>query len=194
MTKFFARCRPARVVRSLADHQEFLRRFQMLCIPRYAVGVVVSTLALAVAPAYAALGDAPTWSVGTVSPGTSGDVAAGPVAVRRMSAVAVAYTVNSTTLTSGTVVHEYVGQNGSVFAITWQGPRLPQLGMLFGKYFSVYVDSLDKMRAARGGGIGTAVVQRTDLVVQSGGHMGDFSGRAWLPAVLPHGVTTDDIQ
>ncbi|MGH8780465.1 DUF2844 domain-containing protein [Paraburkholderia sp.] len=166
-----------------------------LRILRNAAALTAAVAAITATPAHAALGGAPTWPAGNVSSSASGSTgSAGTIAVRRMSAIAVAYTVNSTTLATGTVVREYVGQNGSVFAIAWQGPRMPQLGTLLGTYFPSYVQSLDETRAAQGGGIGSAVVQRSDLVVQSGGHMGNFSGRAWLPAALPSGVTTDDIQ
>jgi hypothetical protein len=37
-------------------------------------------------------------------------------------------------------------------------------------------------------------VDQSTLVVQSGGHMGAFSGRAWLPPALPAGVSGSDIQ
>lgn len=163
-------------------------KLRILC---NAAALAAAIAAITATPAHAALGGAPTWPASAASSASSN---AGTIAVRRMSAVAVAYTVNSTALPTGTVVREYVGQNGSVFAIAWQGPRMPQLGTLLGTYFPSYVQSLDEARAAQGGGISSAVVQRTDLVVQSSGHMGNFSGRAWLPTALPSGVTTDDIQ
>lgn len=169
-------------------------KLRILC---NAAALAAAIAAITATPAHAALGGAPTWPASAVLNASSASNAssnAGTIAVRRMSAVAVAYTVNSTTLATGTVVREYVGQNGSVFAIAWQGPRMPQLGTLLGTYFPSYVQSLDENRSAQGSGISSAVVQRTDLVVQSGGHMGNFSGRAWLPAALPNGVTTDDIQ
>jgi hypothetical protein len=33
-----------------------------------------------------------------------------------------------------------------------------------------------------------------DLVIESSGKMRAFSGRAWVPAMLPSGVTAADIQ
>ncbi|WP_250520786.1 DUF2844 domain-containing protein, partial [Caballeronia sp. NCTM1] len=48
-------------------------------------------------------------------------------------------------------------------------------------------------RAARGGR-GQVSVQDSGLVVHSGGHMGAFSGSAYLPQSLPAGVSASDIQ
>ncbi|MEQ5841129.1 hypothetical protein BWP39_13285 [Paraburkholderia acidicola] len=166
--------------------------------------IVCSAMAFAAAiaalPAHAELGGAPTWPAGTATSSaaasTSGTSStSGTLAVRRLSANATtAYTVNTTTLTGGTVVREYVGSNGSVFAIAWQGPQIPGLATLLGTYFPGYVQSLNETRATRGTGFGAASVQRSDLVVQSGGHMGAFAGRAWLPPALPAGVSANDIQ
>lgn len=160
--------------------------------------------AIAALPAHAELGGAPTWPAGTATSSAAAAAAttnttnaastSGTLAVRRMSANATAYTVNTTTLAGGTVVREYVASNGSVFAVAWQGPRVPDLDTLLGTYFPGYVQSLNETRAAHGTGFGAASVQRSDLVVQSGGHMGAFAGHAWLPPALPAGVTANDIQ
>jgi hypothetical protein len=49
-------------------------------------------------------------------------------------------------------------------------------------------------RQLRGGGHGPGIVQDSGLVVHSGGHMGAFSGQAYLPQALPAGVSGTDIQ
>ena len=49
-------------------------------------------------------------------------------------------------------------------------------------------------RKVRGGGHGPGIVQDSGLVVHSGGHMGAFSGQAYLPQALPAGVSGTDIQ
>jgi hypothetical protein len=37
-------------------------------------------------------------------------------------------------------------------------------------------------------------VHQSGLVVETGGHMGAFVGRAYLPQALPQGVSADDIK
>ncbi len=103
------------------------------------------------------------------------------------------YSVTQTTLASGTVVREYVSQAGVVFGIAWNGPRMPDLSVLLGDYFPQYVDGVNALRAAHPGR-GPVAVEQTGLVVRSGGHMGSFTGQAWLPQALPAGVTSGDIQ
>ena len=103
------------------------------------------------------------------------------------------YTVSATTLPGGTTVREYVGPSGTVFAIAWQGPVMAPLNTLLGTYFPSYLSGIDQLRAA-GAGHGPGAVRQTGLVVESGGHMGSFRGRAYLPQSLPQGVSTDDIQ
>ncbi|HEY2020548.1 DUF2844 domain-containing protein [Paraburkholderia sp.] len=104
------------------------------------------------------------------------------------------YTVRETTLGNGTVVREYLGTDGVVFGIAWHGPQMPDLSVLLGSYFPQYVASVKAVRAARGNTRGPVSVAQSGLVVRSGGHMGAFSGVAWLPSALPAGVSGSDIQ
>ncbi|KAF1026820.1 MAG: hypothetical protein GAK40_01183 [Burkholderia plantarii] len=103
------------------------------------------------------------------------------------------YTVRETTLGSGTVIREYLSTAGSVFGIAWQGPVKPDLASLLGTYFSQYTAGVDASHAALGVRAPVAIDSAT-LVVHSGGHMGAFTGQAWLPQALPSGVTGSDIQ
>jgi hypothetical protein len=137
-------------------------------------------------PAYAELGGAPTWS----SSGTDHAT----ILAQHLSTTSVPYTVNETTLSSGTTVREYVAESGTVFAIVWHGPQMAPLNTLLGTYFSTYLQGLSDARAATGGGYGPLAVQQSGLVVQTGGHMGAYTGRAYLPQALPQGVSADDIQ
>jgi hypothetical protein len=150
---------------------------------RAVAGVI--TLAAGI-PAQAALGGAPSWPASRASAATR--------LVQHTSSAAVAYTVNETTLLSGTVVREYIAQGGSVFAVVWQGPQMAPLSTLLGSYFPAYLQGVSAARATQGGGHGPATVLQTGLIVQSGGHMGHFSGRAWLPGALPQGTSPDDLQ
>jgi hypothetical protein len=112
-------------------------------------------------------------------------------AVAPGSAVTSAYTVNETTLDSGTVVREYVGADGVVFAVSWNGPFLPDLRTLLGSRFAAMTAAA---QARPKGGRGQLRVDNDDVVIESGGHMRAWNGRAWLTGALPAGVTTADIQ
>ena len=92
-------------------------------------------------------------------------------------------------LPSGTTVREYVSQAGAVFAVTWEGPSLPDLRQLLGGYFQRYVDALHG-----GGGVGARVIEQPGLVVYTGGHMRAFRGRAYVPQLLPQGIVAEEIQ
>jgi hypothetical protein len=103
-------------------------------------------------------------------------------------------TVQTLTLSSGTVVREYLSTAGVVFAVSWQGPVLPQLKQLLGaSNFAQYVETMSAAQG-NGNGRGFAGVNLPGLVVNSGGHMGAFFGKAYLPQSLPAGITPQDIQ
>jgi hypothetical protein len=93
-------------------------------------------------------------------------------------------------LPTGTVVTEYLTGNGAVYAVTWHGPALPNLRQLLGNYFANY------QSAARQPVVRHRVVRMSspDIVIESAGKMRAFHGRAWVPALLPAGVTAADIH
>ncbi|MFM0345617.1 DUF2844 domain-containing protein [Paraburkholderia sp. RL17-347-BIC-D] len=160
------------------------------------LAVTAASFALA-APAYAALGGAPTYPV-TASSTSAGAANQNSAAVARFaasgSAASASYTVSQTTLPSGTVVSEYISAGNTVFALSWEGPTMPPLKTLLATYFPTYVQALTDAHATQGGGYGPAVVHQSALVVETGGHMGAFVGRAYLPQALPQGVSADDIK
>lgn len=144
----------------------------------------------AAAPAFAVLGGTPT-----PPPAGASSNSVAPVAhVASGSATSVAsYTVTQTTLASGTAVREYVSAAGTVFGIAWNGPRMPDLPTLLGTYFSQFDSGRNALRAAHPGR-GPLDLELSGLVVRSGGHMGAFAGQAYLPQLLPVGVSAADIQ
>ena len=100
------------------------------------------------------------------------------------------FAVHELQLPSGTTVKEYVSPAGMVFAVSWQGPSLPDLQQILGGYFGQYTEAAK----AQGAGRGPRAIQQPGLVVQSGGHMRAFFGRAYVPQMLPPGVAAEDIQ
>lgn len=103
------------------------------------------------------------------------------------------YTVRQTTLSSGTVVREYLSSDGIAFGVAWSGPRMPDLSALLGSYFPQYVSAV-KANRQTGRMRGPGMVAQDALVVHSGGHMGAFFGEAWLPQALPAGVAASEIK
>ncbi len=93
-------------------------------------------------------------------------------------------------LPSGTVVHQYVSPDGVVYAITWKGPRMPDLRELMGTYF----DKMAQAERAPTGGHNFVIRRGDDLVMKGIGHHGWFSGRAWVPSRVPAGVNLDSLE
>ena len=100
------------------------------------------------------------------------------------------FAVHEIQLPSGTAVKEYSSPAGMVFAVSWQGPSLPDLQQVLGRYFEQYTDAAK----VQGAGRGPRAIQQPGLVVQSGGHMRAFFGRAYVPQMLPPGVVAEDIR
>jgi hypothetical protein len=147
-------------------------------LPALARAASAMLLALGCACAFAALEEAPSELPAAKVHRTPGATSAG-----------VGYIDIARTLKSGTVVHEFVDASGSVFAVTWSGPFKPDLKELLGRHF----DALGQ--GAQGGATPAAsAAKRDEVVVQSGGHMGAFEGRAWLPSRLPAGFDTQEMK
>jgi hypothetical protein len=95
--------------------------------------------------------------------------------------------VHTQTLPNALVIRQYVDATGVVFAVGWEGPVLPDFQRLLGAHYSSYVDAArQQMRGVS--------VQGPALVIESGGMMRAFSGRAYLPALLPRSLTVQDIR
>jgi len=100
------------------------------------------------------------------------------------------FTVHQMRTASGTTVRELVSASGVVFAVSWKGPFLPDLRQTLGEYFPIY------QAAPRTGRTGHShfAVRRADLVVLSLGHPRAFSGLAYVPKLVPAGVSIDQLQ
>jgi hypothetical protein len=112
-----------------------------------------------------------------------------PDVVTRAGTAPAAWTRVTKTLDAGTEVRQFVNDSGTVFAVSWAGPSLPDLRELLGANFQFLVD--ESSQAARRPQL---VVRRTDFMLVSTGRMGAFEGKAWMPSLLPSGVTAEAIQ
>lgn len=111
-------------------------------------------------------------------------------AAARLSRNDAAYTVHELTMPTGTVVREYVSPAGKVFGVAWRGPYLPDFRQLLGDYFAPVMQAPRNQRQGRG----PVEVRQPNVVFQSGGHMRSFFGRAYVPDMLPKGVSADVVQ
>jgi len=145
--------------------------------------VAVALAALAAStPASAALGE-PAGSVSADERSLS--------AVRLTSTARGAFTVERLESRAHTV-HEYVSPSGVVFAVSWEGVSRPDLSVLLGAYAAPYRRALAQSGPARGRR--WRRVETGGAVVETWGHMRALRGRAYVPALLPPGVTLDEIR
>ena len=107
----------------------------------------------------------------------------------RITSVA-GYTVHEIDSPTQTVVREYVSAQGTVFAVTWQGPLLPDFQQMLGRYFSEYQKGVGSPRAGRR----HLAINGSDLVVASHGHMRAFYGFAYVPSLLPPNFSPADLK
>ncbi len=102
------------------------------------------------------------------------------------------YSVHQMQSPGGTVVSEYVSPAGKVFAVTWSGQFMPQMQQILGNYFSQYSAALQAQPHRYGHR--PLDLQLPGLVVQTGGRMRAYYGRAYVPDMLPQGVSADAIR
>ena len=106
---------------------------------------------------------------------------------------AASYSVQEIQSPAGTVVREYVSSAGKVFAIAWQGEWPPDMRQLLGSYFDQYSQAAKAQSSARVGRR-PLMIEQSGLVVEMGGHPRAFTGRAYVPQMLPSGVHAEEIQ
>ncbi|WP_158300633.1 DUF2844 domain-containing protein [Chromobacterium sp. ATCC 53434] len=90
----------------------------------------------------------------------------------------------------GRLIRQYADGNGTVFAVAWSGKSLPDLQQLLGTYFPAYRQAQQANRA----GLNVMRGQVGSFVVHSLGRMGAFSGAAYDTALMPAGVTPDQLN
>jgi hypothetical protein len=145
--------------------------------------ILICALALAAAPpARAALGE------GVASIEADRQSLA---AVRRAPVAAAAYTVHEV-VSPANAVREYLSPAGVVFAVAWNGISAPDLGPLLGAYAPTW--RAEAARAVRVPGRRFHEIRSDRLVVERWGNMRNMQGRAYDPALLPAGVSLDEIR
>jgi hypothetical protein len=100
--------------------------------------------------------------------------------------------VRTLTDAGNTTINEYATSTGRIVGYAWEGRTMPDLDALLGKYADSY--HTGAATSVRDGNLHTSRIARPDVIVESGGPMRGYLGRAWLPAALPPGVTAHDLQ
>jgi hypothetical protein len=133
------------------------------------------------APAWASLGG-DVGSVGADNVQFKGQLVSTPM---------LQYDRHDITTDSGTV-HEYLSHAGKVFAVTWQGPRPPDLRQLFGSYFEPFQSATAAQ--SRPGMHRQVSVAQPDFVVHAVALLRTFQGKAYVPSLVPAGVAVADLK
>jgi len=129
--------------------------------------------------------------LGSNAASVQADQARMKASVMQTTKVSPDFSVQQSQTPTGVTIKEFVSSTtGTVFAVTWEGPLLPNMQQLLGQYFGSYVAAAKTNR----GGHSHLSIQQTDLVVQSGGHMRAFSGIAYIPSLMPAGVTVAQLH
>ena len=96
-------------------------------------------------------------------------------------------TLHTQTLPNGLIIRQYLDAASNVYAVAWEGPVLPDFQRLLGASFPSYQQAvLQQQRGVR--------LQTPTLVIESGGMMRSFVGRAYLPAQLPAALSAQSIH
>jgi hypothetical protein len=102
------------------------------------------------------------------------------------------YSVHESSTPAGAVIHEYTTRQGTVFAVSWQGQLPPDLTQLFGNYYNQYQAAAAAQ--SRPGMHRHLNIANPDFVVESTGRLRSFRGRAYIPSLVPAGVSVAELQ
>ena len=132
------------------------------------------------APGWAALGE----------PETSVSVDSGHFRASLHVAGRPSFTVHELRTPAGTVIREFVALSGTVFAVSWRGPFVPSMSLLLGQNYQRYANAPRSAGSTRS----HLLIDQPDLVVHAGGHIRSYAGLAYLPQLMPAGVSEEQLQ
>ncbi len=144
----------------------------------------VFVVLLAAAPAWAVLG------------GGVADVQGEQLRMRATRAVASTLqpgSVHELRLADGSSIRQFINAQGIVYAVAWSTRTKPDFTQLLGRYAADF--DAGAAVALRTPGIKRSIaIDQGDLVLQSGGRLGAFVGKAWLKSQLPVGTSANAIR
>ena len=92
----------------------------------------------------------------------------------------------------GLTLREYADSDGNIFAVVWIGVTHPDLTDLLGRHHAEYHRALKDAPPANRPKL--SAINANDLVVEKSGHMRAVRGRAYVPSLIPSGVSIDEIK
>ncbi len=95
--------------------------------------------------------------------------------------------------TEANVIREYSNPNGMIFAVTWRGFSHPDLTTLLGAHWAEFntQHNLDSNRHPQGKRI--LKMDTSTIKYEEGGRMGSVYGRAYIPSLVPDGVSPEEL-
>jgi hypothetical protein len=91
------------------------------------------------------------------------------------------------------MVREFVSPSGGVFAVSWEGRFIPEMKQILGTYFEKYSQAVQAATTTYAGRRPLSI-HLPSLVIETGGHMGWYYGRAYLSQSLPQGASLKDFH
>lgn len=105
------------------------------------------------------------------------------------------YSVQEITTASGTLVREFVSPAGVVFAVSWNGPAMPNLQQALGTYFAELQSAVQTQRSQHArSGHNHLDVREPNLVLHAVGHMRQYFGMAYVPSLMPQNLSVSDLH
>jgi hypothetical protein len=100
-----------------------------------------------------------------------------------------AYDRHDLTTSSGTRIRQYVSRAGTVFAVSFEGPVVPDLKVLLGTRYGDYVVATASRRINHK----VLTIDSPNLAMQVVKLPRGFSARAFAPDLVPAGVARRDL-
>ncbi len=91
------------------------------------------------------------------------------------------------------VIHEFVGPDGKVFAVTYQGRFPGESNGLLGAY-SAQLEQVQIASPGQNHVGGSVRVETPEMVYHAAGHLGYFSMTAYVKQSVPKGVAMEEIR
>jgi hypothetical protein len=112
-------------------------------------------------------------------------------AVDVVAATTLLYDVHEARSADGLQVRQYVERtSGKVFAVTWEGPRSPDVGELLGASASTYYEAVH----AHKGGHHVLSIDEPNLSLTVLRLPRGWQGKAYLPLAIPAGIDRAEIR
>jgi hypothetical protein len=100
------------------------------------------------------------------------------------------YDIHELATSTGTVVREFVGGDGKVFAVSWSGGWRPNLRDIMGAHYDRYIANTRGHLRARG----PVRIELPGMVVFMGGYLRTFFGHVYLTEQLPQGFSVEGME